>query len=118
MSYNYTIQPREIFISPSALQKIYWEHDFLLSTPENLISFLERECSISAELLGYDIDDTPVFSFEVMTFSTPEHEGIDGVIKRLKQNLRYAESQTFEIYDENGRYKKYEHLGFDYRGDI
>ena len=112
MSYDYRItSTREISISPGALTKLRWEFDLQRGIPEELIQVLEREFSIRAEVSGYTAEGEPVFSFELMHFPASEHDGLQGVIEQLKEKLKYAESQSFELFDETGAYLRYDHLG-------
>lgn len=111
MSYGYSIQPREISISPGALAQLRWDFDLQRGIPEELIQVLEHEFSILAEVTGYSAEGQPEFRFELIHFKSPERLGLQGVIEQLKQNLKYAENQSFELFDETGGYMRFQHRG-------
>lgn len=111
MSYHFTISPRELSISPEALDQLRWDQTPALRSLEQVVNFLEDKLSIYAEVSGYS-DGAPVLEFELGGFRSPEREGVDGVVARLKDRLRYADAQRFEIVDEGGVTAIYDHPGF------
>lgn len=112
MSYHFTIEPREITISPGALVELRYQYDLKRGIPQEIIQVLDREFSIDASVVGYDSESgEPEFLFELQGFSSPERLGLQGVVEQLTKNLKYAENQSFELTDERGAYLRHMHIG-------
>lgn len=93
---------------------LVWDHDLrdAFAYPAVIPGLLQSAYSIDATIVDYDQDQgQPIYSFELMSFRSPEHEGVEGIVSRLKERLKYVDAQRFEIVDEDGRYFTYDHPG-------
>ena len=111
MSYQFDISPREVVISPEALQQFRQDENIRRGDFTQLTETLLDRCGIMAAM-GYGADWKPELSFERPYFRSPEHEGLPGIIARLKERLTYVSAESFTITDEYGRTATYDHPGF------
>ena len=113
MSYQFDITPREISVSPKALQQLCRDYGLRDRDLESFLQELRENHSLDGSPTGWDVEQgKPSLSFVLQYFKSPEREGLDGIISRLKEGLFYADAQNFTITDEYGKTTTYHHPGF------
>lgn len=113
MSYQFDITPREISVSPEALQQLCDDSGNGDRGIESFLQDLRDNHGLQGAPTGWDSElNRPSLSFTLQHFRSPEREGLEGIVSRLKEGLFYAEAQSFTITDEYGRTTTYNHPGF------
>jgi len=113
MSYQFDITPREISVSPKALQQLCDDYGDRDRGIDSFLRDLRENHGLEGTPSGWDSElNRPSLSFVLQHFRSPEREGLQGIIDRLKEGLVYAEAQSFTITDEYGRIATYDHPGF------
>jgi len=112
MSYQFTITPREITVSPEALEALCRDAGVRGRGLDGFLEILRDSYGIDGYPEGYSAEGKPLLRFELQYFISPEREGLQGIIDRLKEGLVYADAQSFTITDEYGRTATYDHPGF------
>lgn len=96
MSYNYHVSPTVRFAS--AIPKLERETGFAAGSKRFEAALEERGFFVEATY------DSGELEYEVFPgVRSPEHEGLPGLVARLRPMFTYAEAGSYTVTDEHGR---------------